>query len=136
MVGTAYSNFWNDSYSLLVAKPSARKRLHRFALNTRSMRKQKELMLTLNGAAAGSAAADSYSRVQHARANGYAGQGAANGGGLVSIETVTIVAANTAAADKTDIDTMLTTEGKSQVATYPTDASGNGGGGKLSHVQS
>ena len=95
MVGTAYSNFWNDSYSLLVAKPSARKRLHRFALNTRSMRKQKELMLTLNGAAAGSAA-----------------------------------------ADKTDIDTMLTTEGKSQVATYPTDASGNGGGGKLSHVQS
>lgn len=56
------------------------------------------------------------------------------GGGLVPIETVTQIAPDSAvtAADETLIDEITNDDVQ---PTYPVDASGNGGGGKLAHVQ-
>lgn len=77
--------------------------LHRaaaFALSRRGGRAFRELMLTLNGATSGSAAA--YSRYQiQAEAD------PANYGGRETIETVAELARNTAAADKARIDAEI-----------------------------
>lgn len=110
-------------HTLLDTQP-LRKTISR-VMRTRGARKIKELMLTLNGAAAGEAALDTYSRVEHTED---AGNPAAYGGAR-TIETVTVINANTAAADETAIDNML--EEEFVPATYPADASSNGGGGKL-----
>lgn len=83
----------------------------------------RELMLTLNGAAAGSAALDTHKRVKWTP-----DLEGVTGGGLVELETFTGLNRVTVAGDKTDIDTMLTLSSK---PTYVADASGNGGGGKL-----
>lgn len=137
MAITVESGFWSDigsgGYSQLPGKAPSRKRLSR-VINKRGMKKLQELMLTLNGATAGSAASATYKRVQHADSDGLAGQ--IGGGGKVNVETVTVVSRNTTATDKSDIDTLLTTEGQHKIATYVADKSGNGGGGKLAHVQS
>lgn len=83
----------------------------------------RELMLTLNGAAAGSTALVNRKRVQ-ATAN--LSQNVQ--GGLRTIETIDVINRVTTAADKTNIDGALAL---SSQPTYATDLSGNGGGGKL-----
>ena len=93
------------------------------------MRELKELMLTLNGATAGSAALSQYSRAATFNTVG----SAPGGGGQRTIDTIDAVNRNTVAADKTSIDAML--EEEFVPATYPTDPSGNGGGGQLDEQQ-
>lgn len=88
--------------------------------------KLRELMLTLNGAAAGSSAVDTHKRVDWTpELDGVAG------GGLVTIETFTNVSRVTTADDKSDIDRALALT--SRPTTYVTERSGNSGGGKLGY---
>ena len=63
-------------------------------LSRNGMRILRELMLTLNGATAGSAASATYGRVAASDELG----------GVRTIETVTAISRNSAAADKTEID--------------------------------
>lgn len=86
----------------------------------------RELMLTLNGAAAGSAAAASHKRVKWTP-----DQEGVTGGGAVQTETFTAVGRVTTSDDKTDIDRMLALS--SQPTSYVADLSGVGGGGKLDY---
>uniref|UniRef100_A0A6H1ZBP9 Uncharacterized protein n=1 Tax=viral metagenome TaxID=1070528 RepID=A0A6H1ZBP9_9ZZZZ len=86
----------------------------------------RELMLTLNGAAAGEAALDTHKRVEWTP-----DQEGVTGGGLVAIETFTGITRVTTADDKTDIDRMLALSSKP--TTYVADAAGVGGGGKLGY---
>lgn len=98
-------------------------------MREQGMRAIKELMLTVNGVAVGQAAL-----AQNTRAAAFNTVGAApGGGGARTIETVDIVNRVTVAADTTRIADML-----NEVfvpGTYPADASGNGGGGKLDEQQ-
>lgn len=103
-----------------------RKRISKVLSRSEGARELKELLLTLNGAAAGAAASATVARVGHTVD---AGNPVVNGGAR-TIDTVTVIGRNTTAADETAIDAML-----NQVhapTSYPVDASGNGGGGKLS----
>lgn len=85
----------------------------------------RELMETLTGAAAGSAASATHKRVQATvDLSGPAG------GGAVPIETFTAVSRNTTAGDETRIEAAL---GLSTKPTYATDVSGVGGGAKLGY---
>ena len=122
-----YSGLWNgeynEDYSLLVNKSPLQKRIAR-VFRRGGLRTFQELALTLNGAAAGSTAAATHSRAEAERE---LGSPTVNGGAR-TIETVTHVNRVTTAADKTAIDAVLS---QSTAPTYPTDASGNGGGGKL-----
>jgi len=54
-----------------------------------------------------------------------------SGGGVRANETVTVIAASstTSAADATEVDNLV--DYSTQPTSYPTDPSGNGGGGKL-----
>jgi hypothetical protein len=99
------------------------------------MREQKELMLTLLGVAPGSTAAATYKRVQApAGPSGTtpAVTGTADLGGLVPIETVSVINRATTAADVTYLTEIF--DGRMVVGpsslTLVADASGNGGGGK------
>lgn len=74
------------------------------------------------GAAAGTAIGDvNYKRVQ----------AQVPGGGLMPIETVSVVNRNTTAADLTALTALLSRS--VAPSTYVADLSGNGGGGKLSY---
>lgn len=84
----------------------------------------RELMVTLTGATAGSTAAVTNKRVQAAADVDNNVQGGAR-----VIETDTLVNRVTTSADATRILGALQL---SSQPTYPVDASGNGGGGKLS----
>lgn len=86
----------------------------------------RELMLTLNGAVAGSTAAATHARVQHER-----DLEGPRPGGLIPIETYEAVNRATTADDKSDIDAMLSLS--SQPTTYVEDVAGVGGGGKLGY---
>jgi hypothetical protein len=90
-------------------------------------RKMQELMLTLNGAAAGSSASKTHARVGHTVDPG----NATVNGGVRTIETVTDVSRVTTSADKTEIDGFINET--FAPATYPADVSGNGGGGRLAN---
>lgn len=87
-------------------------------LNTASMKGYRELMLTLNGAAAGSAALETHKRIK-ARENT---EGEV--GGLRTIETVTDVDANTTADDETNIDETILAFTDTP-STYPVNKDGN-----------
>lgn len=123
----AWSGLWNEfgeatGHSLLVNKSSLRKRLS-LLFRQRGNAVLKELMLELNGAAAGDAALAQRTRVTATQQLTLLGNG-----GAVDIETVDLVNRNTTAADATDIASVL-----SEVKTraLQADISGNGGGGKL-----
>jgi hypothetical protein len=91
---------------------------------TRGNRVLRELFLTLLAGSTGSAASEVYSRVEAKRVL-TDGQG---GGGLISVESVTQLGRNAAAADVTN--TVAAMSRTTKPSTYPTDAAGNGGGGK------
>lgn len=124
----SWSGLWNDEHgedhALLVDKTSIRKRAS-LLFRQRGAGVLKELMLTLNGAAAGSTALLTRTRVE-------AKVGLTEElGGVVDIETVDLVNRVTTAADKSDIDTVLSES--REPSSYPTDPSGNAGGGKLGY---
>ncbi len=120
-----YSGLWNgehgEDHSLLINKSSLRKRVS-LLFRQRGNAVLKELMLTLNGASAGSTALAQRTCVEAIAMLG------TDSGGVQSIETVDLVNRVTTAADKADIDSVLV---ESREPTYPTDASGNGGGAKV-----
>lgn len=126
-----YSGLWDGHYntphSLLANDLTLRKKISRI-LRKPGARKLKELMLELNGAAAGAPAAASYKRVA-AEAN----FSPASNGGVRTIETVTVINRNTNAADEAAIDTMLNQKFALSPSQYPVDESGNAGGGKLGY---
>lgn len=92
-------NVYGEAYSTLGGEATLIRKLGKM-LKKPGMRRIKELMLTLNGAAAGSAASSTYPRVQ---AEVDVGNPLVNGGAR-TIETVTVISANTTAADKTELD--------------------------------
>ena len=94
---------------------------------TRGNRVLRELFLTLLAGSTGSAASEVYSRIEAkvARTNPNCG------GGLIDVESVTQIGRNAAAADVTN--TVAAMSRVTKPSTYPTDASGNGGGGKAGH---
>lgn len=98
-------------------------------LRRNGARELNELMLTLNGAAAGEAALKQYSRVQFADD---VGNPVAHGGAR-TIETVTVINRVSAAADETAIDGILNET--FAPSTYIEDAAGNGGGSQLDEQQ-
>jgi hypothetical protein len=87
----------------------------------------RELMLTLNGAAAGETASLSYSRVEHEDPE----ESPYTLGGTRSIETVVAINRVTTAADKAMIDDILDGTLAYTETNPPVDISGNGGGGRL-----
>lgn len=127
---TAYSGLFNgvhnENYALLVDEAPGRKHLSRILRKSkRGMRVTQELLLTTIGAAAGSAAL-----AQHRRVKAVATPGGTNSqGGVRTIETVDLINRNSAAADVTALKAIV--DRATKPSTYPTDASGNGGGGKL-----
>ena len=89
------------------------------------LRELKELMITLTGIVDGSAALSQFSRIAPDNTVGTA----PGGGGQRTIDTIDAVNRNTTSADEVRIIAML--EEIFVPASYPTDPSGNGGGGQL-----
>ena len=122
---TGYSSFWGGQnvYQLLHNRSPLNSGISRMLSRRGQMRALKEAMLTLNGAAAGSAAAASYKRVQHS----------SDPGGARTVETVTVINRNTVTSDKDYIDAILNEDHipNDGPTAYPADLSGNGGGGKV-----
>lgn len=103
-----YSGLYGDGYTLLVNKqPGVRDVISKKLM--RSLKLQ-ELMLTLNGASAGSTAAKTYKRVA----------GTGENSGIIDMETVTVVNRVTTSADKADIDTIL--DASFGISTAPVNA--------------
>ena len=123
----AWSGLWDDiggsAHTLLVDKTSLGKRIARL-LRQHGDTVDRELMLTLNGTAAGAAALANRYKVEHV---GQPGEGA-DYGGVRTIETVDKINRVTTAADKTALDAIYA---ESRTQAYTADLSGNGGGGKL-----
>ena len=93
-----------------------------FLMRRPGSRKQRELLLTLLGASAGSAALETRKRVSaDDEANGVVGN--------MTIETIDVVNRNTTADDDTALTAMLSR--KPWPSAYVEDASGNGGGGRV-----
>lgn len=107
---TGYSGLWGASLVLKTDRSPLERAMTRIARRTD---KNTELMLTLNGASAGSAALSQQTRVAHSTSEL---------GGSRSVETRNIVNRNTTAADKTAIDGILVSS--SRIAT-PVDAAGD-----------
>lgn len=107
---TSYSPTWGTAYAQVTTKSTLSKRLAQL-LNKRSLRADRELLLTLNGVVAGSAASETYKRVAHSTTNL---------GGVRTIETKTLLSRNSAAGDVTDINARLLAY-RSTPTTYPTD---------------
>lgn len=132
---TGWSSFYGesvDAYQMLFARNSMERRLSmRYA--PQSARVMRAVARALNGAAPGDTATATYKRVK--------GQAAITDfgltGGAVEIETVTQIDRATTAADETYINNLIfdnvPNEKPAIAAGYPTDASGNGGGGKLGY---
>lgn len=125
-----YENEHGAEYALLVGTLTGVKspltgRISRMLRKNRAgLRGLNAVMKALNGAAAGGAASATYSRVDADK------EPADDGfGGVRTIETRTVLSRVTTSADETFIDDLLDRD--SQPAAYPTEASGNSGGGKL-----
>ena len=123
----AYSGLYNgvhgEDYALLANQQPHENKINKLFRGSRyGMRELKELLLTTIGASAGSAAADTYKRIEAQVGN----EDFLATGGVVPIETVTVIGRNTTAADVTALKAMLTRI--SAPTTYPADKSGNGGG--------
>lgn len=115
------------NYSLLVNKAPLRKRVSRTFREVGSF-SFRQLMLTLNGVVAGSTATKSMSRAKEEAVAGLA----ASNGGKRTIESRSLINRATTAADVTAISNML--QDQTDPSSYPTDKSGNGGGGQLGKI--
>lgn len=137
---TGYSGFWNATGDNIAYSPIARAQqgwrskleweVARL-LNRPQFREQRELMLTLLGVAPGQIALSTYKRVQSPIGPSAAVPTVANSaelGGLVPIETVTVINRVTATADVTYLTSIYDgtmNKGGSGI-TYVNDAAGNG----------
>lgn len=131
----SYSGFWNDHgevgpYALL-GKHQLRRKLAKMSKRRGYAATMEIIDQLLADSTPASTATFQYKRVQQTA--GYAGSGPAVGGGVVPIETVSKVNRAVTAADVTSLRKVLPggSEIDSQPSTYPTDLSGNGGGGRL-----
>ena len=119
----AWSGLFNgehgEDHALLVNKNSLSQRLSKL-MRRGGNRKTKELLLTVLGTAPGLTASSTYTRKQAEE-----GQQEA----VATQETVTVIGRATTSADVTALRADL--EREFVPSTYPTDVSGNGGGGKL-----
>ncbi len=118
------NEFSDGPHALQVGIVPLRRKFTR-VMRRKSMKVINELMQTLNGVVAGSTALAQHVRVQGAAVL------QTDAGGVRPIETVDLVNRATVAADQTMINAALTEQ--RDPATYPVDASGNGGGGKLGY---
>ncbi len=116
------NEFSDGPHSLQVDISPLRRKATR-VLKRKSLADLNELMLTLNGIVDGSTAL-----AQHDRVTAVQGLGGVDLGGVRAIETVDIINRASVPADEVVTVAMLT-ETRAP-STYPTDASGNGGGGK------
>lgn len=116
------SSFWTEnggSYSLLVNKMPSRARIQR-VIGTEGARRFRELFDTLIGANTGGTALATYRRI--------AGETSAQiGGGVRTIDTVTVINRASTAADVTALKEFTVNVAR-RPTTYPRDLSGNGGG--------
>lgn len=117
-----WDNVHGEAYALTGSQENLKRRISRI-LEKPGARALQELMLTLNGAAAGSAASATHTRVEADVDR----TTAVVGGGVRTVETVTDVSRNTDAADKTEIDTIL--NDSFAPSTYPTSGDGRSAGG-------
>lgn len=104
------SDFWNDSYSFIQDQSSFRKQIARL-FDRKQLRKDRELIVELLGAAAGETASATLKRVEHSTTEL---------GGLRTIETETLVSRATTAGDDTELTADYFTY-SSRPSTYPTD---------------
>lgn len=131
-----YSGLWDGvngtPYALQTNRSPLNRQLGRMLRKgNRSLTRLREVIDTVAASQSiNGAAAVTYKRVEATVDPG----NPSAGGGVVGIETVTQIAASqsTTAADVADVDALVNFDTQ---PTYPEDASGNGGGGKLAHVQ-
>ena len=127
---TGWSNFYGETanaYQPLYARSTLERRLG-VELARQSNRAARATIRALTGVAPGSSKANTQARVS-----------APNGltdpqmlGGLRTIDTFTVQSGNTAASDVTYINALINDSVYNQApSSYPADASGNGGGGKV-----
>jgi len=144
---TGYSGFWDRTgdtipYATLSRSVQGWRSKLEFQIaqlyDKQQMREQKALLNGLIGAASGSNVTATFKRVQ--APSGPSGAtpavtGIGDLGGLVPIETVTVINRNTTATDvsylKNLVDGTMSPNGGSPSITFPVDLGGNGGGGKL-----
>lgn len=119
---TVLGGYWEDygGGAMTLENEDPKKRRIAQLLDQPSNAELKELMLTLNGAAAGSAAAASHSRI---KAGETSGSFESDLSGARTIETVTDVGRNTTAADKSNIDSTILAYPLQP--TYPANGDGN-----------
>ncbi len=116
-----FDNVYGVTHALQVDINPLRRKLTR-VLKRKSMAVINELIQEVNGAAVGDAALTEHVRVTGATVL------LNDAGGVRPIETINRLDRVTATADTTMIAALLTETRKP--STYPTDASGNGGGSK------
>jgi hypothetical protein len=107
------ATFFPEEYEFARGKSSIQARA---AFSLSRLRRLRELMLTLNGEAAGGAALSQYSRVEAANSDNIAG--------VRTIETVSLVDRATVAADETEIDANVL-DYSLHNASPPADLNGN-----------
>lgn len=128
----AYSGLWNgvfnENHSLLINKSATFRKIARELRRKASVKLREVIDTVADGSSINGAAA-----VTHKQVAADVNPGQVAGGGARTIETITDIAA--AAVVGTNTPTAAQIDGlvdhKSYPATYPTDASGNGGGGRL-----
>lgn len=121
----AWSGLWNGVYQenhALIGVPSVRRRVGR-ALRGMSSKFYNEIVRTFVTDDVGSAAAASHTRIAAQNPNDIG-----TSGGVRTVETVTDISRNLAAADETK---LLADIDNDHTPTFPTEKSGNSGGGKL-----
>ena len=126
----SYSGLWNGvygtPYSIQVNRASEIRQIGRVMKRRSTVRMRKVVDTVVAGSSINGGAATTYKRASSTVDPG----NAIVNGGLRTIDTVTQIAASqlTLAADATKVDAMVLFRNKP--ASYPTDRSGNGGGGK------
>lgn len=121
-----FDNIHGSPHALLAQRSSIKRRINKL-FRRRGAAVFKELLLTVNGVVVGSTAEASYSRAEAVQ-----GLGDFVLGGSRTIETVSQVNRATVTADTTENAAVLNEQGDTNA--YQTDASGNGGGGKLGSI--
>lgn len=107
---TVKADFWGNNFAFIQDQSNFRKIIARM-FNLKENRRDRALLNSLVGAAAGSNATATLKRVQHSRTEL---------GGKRVIETETLVNRNTTAQDVTDLKAKILAY-RSQPVSYPTD---------------
>lgn len=117
------AGFWSDNYSHAVGRSPKLRALRRL-VQALGSQKDAEKFETLSGAAVGQAASRTVKQIAH---NQSPGAPLPTG----AVETRTLVSANTAADDETNLDTIFSASSMHRPSSYAADLSGNGGGSKI-----